>query len=68
MNYIQKYKEENKEKELVLFDSKIIYLWQNVTNSQVELPLKNRHAKRGCPKNYNHIVKFILNLYGTLRS
>ena len=40
----------------------------NVINPWVELALENRLAREGCPRAYKHMVKLILNPFGTLGS
>ena len=40
----------------------------NVINPWVELALENRLARGGCPRAYKHMVKLILNPFGTLGS
>ena len=40
----------------------------NVTNPWVELTLENRLTRGGCSRAYKHMVKLILNPYGTLGS
>ena len=37
-----------------------------VTKPCVELTLEDRLARGGCPRAYKHMVRLILNLYGTL--
>ena len=46
----------------------LLALIPNVINSWVELTLKNRLARGGCPKTYKHMVKLILNPFRTLGS
>ena len=45
-----------------------LVLIPNVTNSWVELTLENWLVRRGCPRAYKHMVKLILNPWGTLGS
>ena len=54
--------------ERVKTKKKIILSLEFVTNLWVELTLENRLARRGYPRGYKHMIKFILNVCETLES